>query len=323
MRAFLFSLGLACASTAAFAESFTVTPTPVTEWKSVFGQIETRDRVPARARINGTLQTLDVSEGDIVTAGQQIAVITDTKIDFQISALDARLEAQQARLDTAQADLDRGTALKERGVISNQQLDALQTAVDVLKGEISAISAERLVLERQIEEGQVLAPDTGVVLDVPVARGSVIGAGESVAVIGGGGSYLRLSIPERHAEALQTGDSIEIARADGTITGTLAKVYPLIEGGRVEADVEVQGLDDRFVGRRVQVRLPVAERQAILVPAAALHQEAGLDYVTVQTAQGPVHQVVIPGEVIGSGDAAMVEIVTGLSAGETLVIADE
>ncbi|MEC9196270.1 MAG: efflux transporter periplasmic adaptor subunit, partial [Pseudomonadota bacterium] len=139
----------------------------------------------------------------------------------------------------------------------------------------------------------------------------------------GGGSYLRLSIPERHAEALQTGDSIEIARADGTITGTLAKVYPLIEGGRVEADVEVQGLDDRFVGRRVQVRLPVAERQAILVPAAALHQEAGLDYVTVQTAQGPVHQVVIPGNVISSGDAAMVEIVTGLSAGETLVIADE
>jgi hypothetical protein len=36
-----------------------------------------------------------------------------------------------------------------------------------------------------------------------------------------------------------------------------------------------------------------------------------------------VHQVVIPGDTIGSGDAAMVEIVTGLSAGETLVIADE
>lgn len=322
MRAIFLSLVVASVGAISHAETLTVTPTAVTEWKSVFGQIETRDRVPARARISGTLEELDVSEGDRVTAGQLLARISDTKIDFQISALDARLEALNARLGTAQTDLTRGEALKERGVISNQRHDELQTAVDVLKGEISAIGSERLVLERQIEEGQVLAPEDGVVLDVPVSRGSVINPGESVSVIGGGGTYLRLSIPERHAEALHTGDTIEID-GDGAMTGTLAKVYPLIEGGRVEADVDVQGLDARFVGRRVQVRLPVGERQALLVPPTALHQEAGLDFVTIETAHGPVAQVVIPGDTVGQGDAALVEIVTGLSAGAKVVIDHE
>lgn len=318
MRAIFLSLIVASVGVMSHAETLIVTPTAVTEWKSVFGKIETRDRVPARARISGTLEELDVSEGDRVTAGQLLARILDTKIDFQISALDARLEALNARLSTAQTDLTRGEALKERGVISNQRYDELQTAVDVLKGEISAIGSERLVLERQIEEGQVLAPEDGVVLDVPVSRGSVINPSESVAVIGGGGTYLRLSIPERHAEALHTGDIIEID-GDGAMTGTLAKVYPLIEGGRVEADVDVQGLDARFVGRRVQVRLPVGERQALLVPPTALHQEAGLDFVTIETAHGPVAQVVIPGDTMGQGDAALVEIVTGLSAGAKVV----
>ncbi|NVO27507.1 efflux RND transporter periplasmic adaptor subunit [Donghicola sp. C2-DW-16] len=322
MRAIVLSLAMASIGAMSHAETLTLTPSSVTEWKSVFGQIETKDRVPARARIAGTVDTLDVSEGDKVTAGQLLATITDTKIDFQISALDARIEAVASRLETAQTDLTRGEALKERGVISNQRYDELQTAVDVLRGEQSAIQAERLVLERQIEEGQVLAPEDGVVLDVPVSRGSVINPGESVAVIGGGGTYLRLSIPERHAEALHTGDTIEID-GDGAMTGTLAKVYPLIEGGRVEADVDVQGLDARFVGRRVQVRLPVAERQALLVPPTALHQEAGLDFVTIETAHGPVAQVVIPGDTVGQGDAALVEIVTGLSAGAKVVIDHE
>ena len=39
-------------------------------------------------------------------------------------------------------------------------------------------------------------------------------------------------------------------------TGRLAKIYPQIENGRVLADVEVADLDDRFIGRRVPVRLP-------------------------------------------------------------------
>ncbi len=63
------------------------------------------------------------------------------------------------------------------------------------------------------------------------------------------------------------------------------KIYPQIEGGRVTADVEVEGLDTDFVAARVLVELPVGERRALLVPTASLTNRAGIDFVAVREAK--------------------------------------
>ena len=51
-------------------------------------------------------------------------------------------------------------------------------------------------------------------------------------------------------------DPIGVA-TDGDRTGRIVKIYPEIDNGRVIADAEVDGLDDYFVGERVQVYAPV------------------------------------------------------------------
>ncbi|MDJ0637947.1 MAG: efflux RND transporter periplasmic adaptor subunit [Paracoccaceae bacterium] len=323
MPRFIFTLFVYCLASSASAGTLEISNQTVTEWKPVFGQVETRDRVPARARIGGTIVTLDVTEGDEVGSGGRVAVIEDPKLSFQIEALDARLDALASRLETARSELQRGEQLFERGVITGQRLEELQTTVSVLEGEITSLMAERLVIERQIEEGTVLSPDDGIVLSVPVSVGSVVAPGEAIAVVGGGGVYLRLSIPERYATDLSEGDAIEIGTGEELRKGTLAKLYPQIEGGRVQADVEVEGLDPGFIGRRLPVRLPVGERQAILVPEGALSRHGGLDFVTVETADGPVERTVVPGAALEQDGTTFREILTGLSVGETVVIDDE
>lgn len=322
-KTFLAMLALLVALPVAAAE-LVVAPVEITEWKAIHGQVETRDRVPARARIGGTLVELQVTEGDRVEAGQQIARVEDDKLTFQLRAIDAQLSSLETQLQTATTDLDRGEALRERGVITQQRLDQLRTQADVLRGQIESTRAERRVIEQQMAEGAVLSPDAGVVLSVPLSRGSVIVPGEAVAEIGGGGVFLRLAVPERHATALAEGDTIALGAGsgmDGT-TGRLAKVYPQIDGGRVLADVEVEGLDGRFVGRRLPVRLPVGTRPAILVPAAALVHAGGLDFVTVKGAQGPLRRAVVPGEVLRRDGADWVEILSGLAAGDIVVTPD-
>lgn len=305
------------------AQTLTLSPTPLTEWKAIYGQIDTRDRVPARARIGGTIDSLDVTEGDTVTAGQPIAVITDDKLQFQIDALNSRLDALRSQLETAQADLERGRQLLDRGVITTQRFDALQTQVDVLNGEISGTEAEKLVVERQIEEGRVLAPEAGIVLDVPVSRGSVITPGEAIAEIGGGGIFMRISVPERFAAALAEGDTIQIDSPDGPRTGRLVKLYPLISGGRLQADIEVEGLDARFIGRRVPVRLPVGERAALLVPQSAVSQTGGLDFVTIADHGQELRHVVVLGQEILRDGAVWREVLSGLDTGDTVVTGNE
>ena len=302
------------------AEPIVLMPQTITEWKAVYGVVETRDRVPARARIGGTITELTVSEGDEVTAGQRIALIKDQKLDFQLAAMDAQISSLNARLKTADEDLVRGEELITRGTITKQRLSQLQAQVDVLKGEISALQSQQQVIEQSVSEGEVLSPEDGVVLSVPTSKGSVINPGEAIAVIGGGGVFLRLAIPERHSDSLQQGSEISIGEGE---SGLLVKIYPQIENGRVLADVEVADLDGRFIGRRVPVRLPVGNRQALLVPQDMVTLRGGIDFVTVKTAQGPLQRSVVRGAGITRDGVEMVEILSGLSAGDTVVAAND
>lgn len=321
--ALLLSTVLGLAALPVAAEPLTLAPVVVTEWKAVFGTVEARDRSPARARIGGTLVALTVAEGDLVEAGQELARIVDDKLDFQLAALAAQKEALTAQLANAEADLKRGEELLKNGVTTTQRVDALRTQVDVLKGQIAALEAQAEVIAQQAKEGVVLAPVAGRVLDVPLTKGAVVMPGEVVAVLGGGGTYLRIAVPERHAAALKAGDAIRVSENGEDREGRLARVYPLIEGGRVVADVELDDLPDAFVGARMLVRLPVGEREALLVPKADVVTRAGLDFAGVQTPEGTALRSIVPGAVRVVDGIEMVEVISGLSAGDVVVPASE
>jgi RND family efflux transporter MFP subunit len=319
LRTSVFLLSLFSYLPAAMAETVTLSPTPVTEWKAVYGRIEARDRVPARARIGGTVIALTVDEGDTVRAGQPIATIIDDKLAFQISALAAQKAALLAQLSNAEAERARGEQLLEQGVITVQRLDALRTQVEVLQGQIAANDAQAELVRQSQNEGVVLAPAAGRVLDVPVAKGAVLMPGETVATISAGGTFLRLAVPERHAVMLQEGALIQIEDPSGLREGRLVRVYPLVENGRVIADVDVAGASDRFIDARVLVRLPMGERMALLVPASALMTRSGLDFVEVETETGPVLRAVVPGQRLMTEAGEQVEMLSGLRAGDRVV----
>jgi RND family efflux transporter MFP subunit len=299
----------------ALAGEFVVMAEPKTDFKAVFGRVESRDLVQARARIGGTIVTLDVEEGSSVQAGAVIARVVDDKLALHMGALDARLKELDAEIQNASTELARGKSLFASGTIAKSRLDTLQTRVDVLANQLAAAQSERAVIVQQGAEGDVLAPASGRVLSVPVTGGSVVLPGETIARIAGGGYFLRLSLPERHAAQINQGDDVFV----GSRKGKLVKVYPEIEGGRVLADVEVDGLGDFFAGERTLVWIPVDQRTAISVPPAAISTRYGIDYVSLVSAAGPMDVAVVTGESFETGNGARVEILSGLRDGDRVV----
>ena len=313
---------LLVASTAlSLAADFTVQPTSVPEWKAVYGRVEARVSVPARARIGGTVTEVKVTEGDMVKAGDVIATVRDDKINFQIAAIDAQLLGLRASMDNAQSELSRGEELIKRGVTTAQRLDALRTQVDVVRNQIASAEAQRSVVVQQGKEGAVIAPAEGKVLSVPVTRDAVIMAGEPIATIGGGGFFLRLAIPERHADLLTQGATLEIEDVAGSgATGRLAKIYPEIDGGRVIADVEVDDLPTGFVNKRLLVRVPVGERSALMVPQTAVSNRYGIDYISIRRGEATVERAIVTARPVSIDGKPMVEILTGLAAGDEVIL---
>jgi RND family efflux transporter MFP subunit len=293
--------------------------TTIQDWKAVYGQIEARDRAPARARIGGTLVTLTVTEGDVVTSGQVIATIVDQKLRFQLDALAAQRTSTAAQLENAKAELRRGEDLLKQGVTTVQRLDALKTQVDVLNGQLSALDAQSEVLRQTQAEGEVLSPADGRVLDVPLSRGAVVMPGDPVAVVASGGTFLRLAIPERLAPSLTEGGPIIIDGAGMSGSGRLVKVYPLVENGRVVADVEVEGLSDRLVDARLLVRLPIGSHQGLLVPASFVVTRSGLDFVLVRNGDATVERSVVAGDRQAINGREMVEVLSGLAVGDEVM----
>ncbi|GLH76280.1 membrane protein [Bradyrhizobium sp. SSBR45G] len=308
----------------ASAETLTVAPRQVADEKAVFATVESVSVVPARGRIGGTIVQLSVREGDPVKRGQPIALIGDDKLALQVKSLDAQIEALQAQANQAQIDFIRTEGLVERGTLPRIKLDETRTALNVAENGLRAKTAERAVVNQQMSEGQVLAPDDGRVLKKLVAVGSVVLPGDPVVTVAQQNFKLRLRVPERHALFLKAGDRV---RVDGTEFGDTSDkwgvidlVYPQIEEGRVVADAIVSGLGQYFVGDRLRVWISGGQRDAYVIPARYVTTHFGVDYVQLQQGSQKVSVPVQRGRAPPSADFPDgLEILSGLRAGDQLV----
>jgi RND family efflux transporter MFP subunit len=306
-------------------DSLIVAPASISDDKAVFATVEAPKPVPARVRTGGTIAQLSVKEGDHVDAGQVIATVGDEKLALQMKSLDAQIAGLEAQLAQVKTDLSRAESLAERGTIPRARLDDARTAVDVAQNALRARIAERSVVERQLAEGEVLAPTAGRVLSVPYTIGAVVLPGETVATIAEQNFVLRLRVPERHAQFLKAGDPVRIDGAEigqsGARFGTIKLVYPQIEDGRVVADATVEGLGDYFVARRIRVWISGGERQAFVVPVSFVSTRFGIDYVTLLlNGQRSVEVPVQRGRAHPTPEMPDgLEILSGIRAGDRLV----
>ena len=299
----------------------------INDRKAVFATVESSVVIAARARIGGTIATLKVDEGARVERGEVIATIGDQKLVLRMNALEARIAGQEAQVKQAQIDFERNNKLYARNTIAKARLDTARTNLDVAQNQLKSLKAELAVIAQQLDEGKVLAPAPGRVLEVPVTSGAVIMPGEPIARIAAGRYILRLELPERHARFIHEGDTVLLgSRGLSPIEkiigqGTIRQVYPKLSHGRVIADVDAPGLGDYFVGERVRVLISAGKRQTMLIPADYTFLRYGLTYVKLARKNGRTEEIVVQlGQTVFLKDnVRRVEVLAGLEPGDRLV----
>jgi RND family efflux transporter MFP subunit len=306
------------------AEVLTVASRSVADEKAVFATVESISVVPARSRIGGTVVQLNVREGDPVTRGQVIASIGDEKLVLQMKSLDAQIDALHAQSDQAQIDFTRTEGLVDRGILPRVKLDETRTALNVAENGLRARTAERAVVQQQLNEGQVLAPADGRVLKKLVAVGSVMLPGDALVTIAQQNFKLRLRVPERHARFLKAGDKVRVDGAEfgeqASKSGVIELVYPQIEEGRVIADATVEGLGEYFVGDRLRVWISGGMRTAFVIPSSYVTTRFGIDYVKLRQVDRVVETPVQRGRDLPSPELPNgLEILSGIRVGDQLV----
>jgi len=310
----------AAAPPPARGERLSVTEALIDAVKPASAVVASRDLGEARARIPGTLTRLSVREGDTVRQGQVIGMVVDNRVGLETAAFGAQVAAAEAEAARARADLSRIQTLFDRGIYAQARLDQAVAASEAASAQVRAARAVRSASAETGAQGRILAPTSGRVLAADVPEGSVVSAGQSVAVITAGPLVLRLELPEAQGRNLRVGQSVFITSGDlpGVSSGTIAQVYPASTAGQTTADISVAGLTSDRVGQRVTVRVPVGQRRALVIPRRVVSTRYGIDFVRTIDRAGRISEA--PVQLGGPVSGDRVEVLSGLAAGNVVLV---
>lgn len=283
-------------------------------WQDVSAEIATVDQAQVLARIPGILTTLTIREGDMVAKGQVIGRIVDSQLGYQAGAFGAQVAAAQAQAAQAQGELSRVRFLFQNGVYAKARLEQAEAAAAAANAQIRAAQAQQSAVGAVAGQGVVTAPASGRVLRADVPAGSPVAPGMAIAVITAGPTIVRLEMPESLADKVHAGSRVTTGSGGA---GTVIKLYPSVTAGQVTVDVDMPGIDNRLIGRRVAAKVETGSRKALLVPAGYIINRFGIDYVTILAKDGSAAQV--PVQTAASAEPGKVEILSGARAGDTLI----
>ncbi len=280
----------------------------------------------------------------------------DTLVD---PATTSPVRQAKALLEQARVTRDRGRTLFEQQLIPRSELDRIEADYLVAEGSFQASieeaqsrqgvlgqrRAELGLAQAQLADSALRAPFDGAIEERRATPGDYVSAGTvALVLVRTHPLRLRLSVPEREAEGLAVGlpvrlyvgESPESAGGESpaptagvaiapttapAIEGRIARLGPSISATSrtLEVEVEIPNRNSAlrpgaFARAEIVVR---AADSAVLVPASAVVSFAGVDKV-ISIADGKAVEKRVR---LGRKSGDRVEIVSGLAAGESVVIA--
>lgn len=302
------------------AQTIRVEESVVTDYRPVIARIEASDTATARSRLQGVVTRLSIVEGQVVRAGDLVAIVTDSTLPPRLSALGSNIEGLKAEVKQAEKDIARNEGLLARGFYPRVRLDDEKTSFEVLKRRLATAEAERRALSAREAEGRILAPAEAYVTDVSIVRGSVVSPGDVLASFATVNGVVRLALPERHAARIREGEAISLrlpSRSGDIRTAIIIRIYPELKQGSVIADAKVEGGLTALFGERVDVLVPVGERRAVRIPKDYVSTRFGVDFVRVKVGERFIDApVALAAPLVDT--AGQFEILSGLRPGDQI-----
>jgi len=313
------------------------------------GTIRSRTEVQLAARIVGRILTITVRAGDRIKAGDRPVTLDDAELRTMVNqakeraagaraGLSAAAErAVQARsaLDLATAEVQRYRTLAASKAVTLQAVDTVEDAfrqavsrmAQAEQGQISAQADTRAATEAQHQAetvmgyASVVCPMDGVVSERLADPGDLATPGNTLLrIFDPARLLLEAPIREGLVTRVKVGDKLP-ATLDALglkLETEVREIVPSVDAGSRTflAKLCLPPTEGVMPGMFGTVSLSLGERQALLVPEAAVVRAGQLEYVSVVSG-GRTTRVLIRTAPAGAGYA---EVLAGLKAGDVVVL---
>src|SRR5258708_27661357 len=114
-----------------------------------------------KPRVDGLLQSVSFSEGQLVAAGERIAQIDPVPFQVALAQVEGQLARDAAQLNNARLDLERYRKLLAQDSIASQQVDQQAAQVRTLEGTVKMEEAQVDNAKLQLSWTNITAPISG------------------------------------------------------------------------------------------------------------------------------------------------------------------
>ena len=273
------------------------------------------------------LTDVRVNIGDVVKAGQVLALFSPDAVNADVAQASANLMEAKANAADAVANAARARTVASTGALSAQQISQYTTAEMTAKARIASAQAALDTQRLRLKYTQVVAPDSGVISARAATVGAVVGTGtELFRMIRQGRLEWRAEVTAAELPQLKIGQQAMVTTAGGaSVPGTLRMVGPTVDPqsryGLVYVDLAAVGTDGKpspfKAGMFASGRFALGASAAMTLPQPAVVVRDGFSYVFTLNNDGRVSQRKVQ---TGRRIADRLEIVSGIAAGAQVVV---
>ena len=261
-----------------------------------------------------------VDVGDQVSKGQELVHLSTALLEAELASRQATLKQREAELLNARAALKRAQALSARSLLTEADLDRLNSEELGAQARVESAQADLDTSRLRLQFASVTAPDDGVITSRSINVGQIVQAGsEMLRLLRNGRIEWRGEVPEARLSDLRPGLPVQITTADGaSFTGTVRIVAPTIisttRTGLVYVDINADGRIRPGMYARGEIE--VSRSPSFTAPMESVINSDGYSYVFILRDDQTVERRRVETGIVQSN---FIEITSGVQAGEVLV----
>jgi RND family efflux transporter MFP subunit len=273
-----------------------------------------------------------VDVGQSVQRGQVLATFAADGVLADIAVARAGVAEAQANANEAQANADRARSLQNTGALSNQQIQQMLTLEQSARARLDSAKAALDAQQVRLKHTQVVAPDSGTIVQRNVAVGAVAGAGDLFRLIRQGRLEWRAEVTSSELARVQPGSEVLVTAPGGAVARARVRMI----GPTVDAQTRAGLVYVDLLGMREGEKLALGaafkpgmfakgdfvfgNSSALTIPQQAVVVRDGFSYCFVVGADGRVAQRKISvGRRSSAQDGGVVEVLSGLEPGAQVV----
>jgi len=282
-----------------------------------------RDMPVGIAGEGGMVARVLVEPGQWVGAGQTLAVIDRSVQSQEAQRLAANIEVSRADARLAQQELDRAQALVARGFVSKADVDRRTAARDSANARVRVAQAQLGEARARMGRLDIRSPAAGLVLERNVEAGQVVsgGSGALFRIAQGGQMELLAKLAEADLGKLTAGVPASVTPVGSNLTfqGSVWQVSPVIDpqSRQGEARIGLAYNPALRPGGFASAVIGAGAVDAPLLPQSAVQSDEKGNYVFIVS---PTNTVVRRDVRIGTVDARGVTVTAGLNGQERVVL---